>query len=257
MYEDALPELPEPDTPDNLSASHSPQITPITPLAPVPSPEPASYYSARSRRIPRNTVQDTWRWLWKDTLGRIVPFVAATAIYARASGVGARGVGCTRDGWARDLVIGAAAGIPLAGIAAAYRGMIAPGYRLPTPSDQALQTAFYLAVNAPAEELFWRGMVQTVAIAGLRRLPISPKGATVLGWTLATAAFGAYHRLGNWSWRAIAGVTAAGGLFGALYLASGKRRSLLLPAILHGFMTAGFLSWGDALLHRRAQRRNA
>jgi uncharacterized protein len=202
--------------------------------------------------VKRNTVPDTWDWLWKDTLGRVAPFVAATAIYAKASGKGAHGVGWTNEGWKQDLLVGVAAGIPLAGIAAVYRSRIAPGYRLPTPLDQLLQTAFYLGVNAPAEELFWRGMVQSLTISGLRRVRLHERTASTLGWALATAAFGAYHRLGNWSWPAIGGVTAAGGLFGAVYLATGKRRSLLLPTILHGFMTAGFLSWGDVLLHRLA-----
>jgi membrane protease YdiL (CAAX protease family) len=205
-----------------------------------------------ARSVKRNTVQDTWGWLWKDTLGRIAPFVAATAIYAKVSGKGARGVGWTNEGWKQDLLFGIAAGIPLAGVAAAYRSRVAPGYRLPTPPDQMLQTAFYLAVNAPAEEFFWRGMVQSLTISGLRRARLQERTANMLGWALATAAFGAYHRLGNWSWAAIGGVTAAGGLFGAVYLATGKRRSLLLPTILHGFMTAGFLSWGDIFLHRRA-----
>jgi membrane protease YdiL (CAAX protease family) len=116
-----------------------------------------------------------------------------------------------------------------------------------------LQTAFYLAVNAPAEELFWRGMIQTVTISGLRRLPMRERNATALGWAMTTVVFGAYHRLGNWSWSAVGGVTLAGGLFGAAYLSTGNRRSLLLPTILHGFMTAGFLSWGDVLLHCRNQ----
>ena len=119
--------------------------------------------------VKRNTVQDTWDWLWKDTLGRIAPFVAATAIYAKASGKGARGVGWTNEGWKQDLLFGIAAGIPLAGVAAFYRSRVAPGYRLPTPPDQMLQTAFYLGVNAPAEEVFWRGMVQSLTISGLRR----------------------------------------------------------------------------------------
>ena len=207
---------------------------------------------ASAHAVKRNTVPDTWSWMWKDTLGRIAPFVAATAIYAKASGTGARGVGWTNEGWKQDLLFGVAAGIPLAGLAAVYRSRIAPGYRLPTPPDQMLQSAFYLGVNAPAEELFWRGMVQSLTISGLRRVRLHERTASTLGWALATAAFGAYHRLGNWSWPAIGGVTAAGGLFGAAYLATGKRRSLLLPTILHGFMTAGFLSWGDVLLHRLA-----
>jgi uncharacterized protein len=199
-----------------------------------------------------STVQDTWNWMWKDTLGRVVPFVAAGAIYAKVSGSGAHGVGWTREGWVRDLALGIAAGIPLAVIAAAFRRRISPRYRLPTPSDQLLQSAFYLGINAPAEEFFWRGIVQTLTISGLRRLRLGQRGATALGWALATTAFGMYHRLGNWSWRAIAGVTVAGGLFGGVFLATGKRRSLLLPTVMHGFMTAGFLSWGDVFLHRLA-----
>ena len=202
--------------------------------------------------VARSTVPDTWSWMWKDTLGRVVPFVAAGAVYARVSGGGARGVGWTREGWVGDLALGIAAGIPLAAMAAAYRHRIAPRYRLPTPSDQLLQSAFYLGINAPAEEFFWRGVVQTLAISGLRRLRLQQGSATALGWALATTAFGMYHRLGNWSWRAIAGVTAAGGLFGAVFLATGKRRSLLLPTVMHGFMTAGFLSWGDVVLHQLA-----
>jgi membrane protease YdiL (CAAX protease family) len=95
-------------------------------------------------------------------------------------------------------------------------------------------------------------MVQTLAISGLRRLRLRQRNATALGWALATTAFGLYHRLGNWSWPAIAGVTAAGGVFGAAFVATGKRRSLLLPTVMHGFMTAGFLSWGDVFLHRLA-----
>jgi membrane protease YdiL (CAAX protease family) len=112
-------------------------------------------------------------------------------------------------------------------------------------------------VNGTIEELFWRGVAQALAVRGLGRLPLPHRGAALAGWALTTAIFGAYHRLGNWSWRSIAGVTAAGGLFGALYLASGRRRSLLPAIIVHGFMTAGFLSWGDAALHARAVRRAA
>jgi hypothetical protein len=86
--------------------------------------------------------------------------------------------------------------------------------------------------------------------------------AGLLGWAGVTAVFGAYHRLGGWSWRSIAGVTAAGGLFGALY-ALPKRRSILPAIIAHGFATAGFLNWGDTALHalhigrlRRSVRRS-
>jgi len=238
---------------------HADQPT-ATPLTLPPPPEPAAATQPRPAHIyhyQRSTVADTWGWLWKDSLQRLLPFAAASAVYARVSGEGARALGLTREGWRRDALLGIGLGMPLAGVAAAFRGWVAPSYRLPTPADQAVQTTYYLGLNGPIEELFWRGVVQALAVRALGRLPVPGRSAALAGWALTTAIFGAYHRLGNWSWRSIAGVTAAGGLFGALYLASGRRRSLLPAIIVHGFMTAGFLSWGDAALHARAARRIA
>ncbi|HLJ81689.1 MAG TPA: CPBP family intramembrane glutamic endopeptidase, partial [Ktedonobacterales bacterium] len=111
------------------------------------------------------------------------------------------------------------------------------------------QTSFYFGLNAPAEELFWRGTVQALAEKGVARLPRMQMAAPWLAWLFATATFGVYHRLGNWSWRSIAGVTVAGGFFGALYQLQRRPRSLLAPVLVHGFATAGFLSWGDVYLH--------
>ncbi|MGZ3581226.1 MAG: CPBP family intramembrane glutamic endopeptidase [Ktedonobacterales bacterium] len=239
---------PDEQPEDILSLAIVPPPPPDTPETPTPA--------RPTRVVPRNTVRDTWGWMWKDTVMRCVPFALAAALYARLSSQGAQAIGVTRDGWRRDLTLGAVLGIPMAAIAAAFRYWVAPHYRLPTPTDQATQSAFYFAVNAPAEELFWRGTVQTLTINGLRHVPGLRRGAPFWGWALITAIFGAYHRLGNWSWRAVAGVTVAGGFFGGLYLLPRKRQSILLPTIVHGFATAGFLSWGDALLHFLAQRRN-
>ncbi|MGH2487145.1 MAG: CPBP family intramembrane glutamic endopeptidase [Ktedonobacterales bacterium] len=217
-----------------------------------PSPEPLP---APPTRTYRNTPRDTWGWLWKDTLGRVVPFALAGAWYLRRAHRKAPMAAPSPRDVAAELALGVAVGVPMAAVAGAFRSWVAPGYRLPTAADQALQTAFYFAVNAPAEEMFWRGMVQSAAINGLRRLPATRAAAPALGWAAATGAFGAYHRLGKWSWRAIAGVTVAGGLFGALYQMRPRSRRLLAPTIVHGFATAGFLSWGDAMLHARGQRR--
>jgi Type II CAAX prenyl endopeptidase Rce1-like len=214
--------------------------------------EPARGPSAparEGRHVVRNTVRDTWRWLWPDTAFRLAPFGIATFIYARIWGGGAVGVGLTSAHLPRDLLLGMALGVPLAGLAAAFRRWVAPGYRLPTAADQAFQTIFYLALNAPVEELFWRGMWQTLAVEGAALLVGPGALAGGLGWAAVTAIFGAYHRLGNWSWRSIAGVTAAGGVFGLAYLLQPAPRSIWLPVIIHGLATAGFLSWGDAALH--------
>lgn len=236
------------DAEDILSLVTVPPPPPDTSETPTPT-HPA-------RAVPRSTVRQTWDWMWKDTAMRIVPFALAAGLYARLSGKGATSIGVTRDGWRRDLALGVALGIPMAAISAAFRAWVAPHYRLPTAADQATQSIFYFAVNAPAEELFWRGTVQTLTIDGLRHVPALRRGASFWGWALVTAIFGAYHRLGNWSWRAIAGVTVAGGFFGGLYLLPHKRQSILLPTIIHGFATAGFLSWGDVLLHLLARRRH-
>jgi hypothetical protein len=205
-------------------------------------------------RVPRSTVADTWEWLWKDTLGRLLPFALASAAYARFSGAGLQAIGLTGEDLGRDLVVGVALGVPMLGTAIAFRAWDAPAYRVPTVADQTLQSAFYFALNAPIEELFWRGTVQNLSIRALGAIPTTRPVAGVLGWAFTTAIFGGYHRLGSWRWRSIAGVTAAGGLFGALYLLS-PRRSILAPILVHGFATAGFLSWGDAALHRLTLRR--
>nr|MBF6592193.1 hypothetical protein [Ktedonobacterales bacterium] len=94
----------------------------------------------------------------------------------------------------------------------------------------------------------------TLAIRGLGVVPWPRSVACLLGWAAVTAVFGAYHRLGGWSWRMIAGVTVAGGFFGLLYLLQPGRPSILLPIMVHAFATAGFLNWGDALLYWRRLR---
>jgi uncharacterized protein len=232
------------------------ELTPNTNVAPAPK---LAAPSASRRQllflVPRSTVRDTWGWLWKDTLGRVIPMTGVALVYARLSGEGLAGVGLTSAHWKREVALGLAIGAPLAGIAAAFRGWVAPQYRLPTLPDQALQTAFYLAINAPGEELFWRGMVQTAATGAFTMVPGVRPLARTLGWAVATAGYGSYHRLGGWSWRSIAGVTAAGALFGWLYTGRLSNRSLVAPIIAHGFATAGFLSWGDVALHWVKMRR--
>lgn len=204
-------------------------------------------------KTPLNLPRDTWRWLWKDTLTRVTPFLLTAWAVGRFTRGGAAGLGLRSDDLPGDILRGLAVGMPLAAISAVFRRGAMPGYRLPTPADHAFQSAYYLLLNAPAEELFWRGIIQNAAIAGLRRVPGARRVAGPLGWAGATAAFGAYHRLGGWSWRSIAGVTAAGGLFGALY-ALPRRKSLLPAIIAHGLATAGFLNGGSAALHVRRMR---
>lgn len=200
-------------------------------------------------QIVRNTVQDTWGWLWKDTAGRVAPFFAASIAYAwwRSKQDESAGGIFPRGSWLPEALAGVALGIPLAGVAALYREWTGAYYRLPTPADQVVQSSYYFFLNAPAEELFWRATVQDATVRALGRVPGVKRHNALIGWALVTAAFGLYHRLGNWNWRSIAGVTVVGAVFGALYQ---WRRSVVMVTIMHGFATAGFLSWADVYMHR-------
>src|SRR6185312_12512374 len=102
--------------------------------------EIADWLACFNAGVARNTVADTWRWAWKDTTMRVLPFAAAAVAYGRLSKRGLEGIGVTGDGWRRETLIGLAVGVPLAGLAVAFRGWVAPGYRLPTAADQAVQT---------------------------------------------------------------------------------------------------------------------
>lgn len=200
-------------------------------------------------KTPLNTPRDTWGWLWKDTLGRVAPLLLISWAYGRFTPWGKEDLGLRRDAPLKDLALGVAVGLPFSLIAAAFRRAVAPRYKLPTPADQVAQSAFYFLINAPAEELFFRGVVQSLATRGLRKIPGMRRAGGLLGWAAASSIYGGYHRFGNWSWRSVAGVTAAGGLFGALF-ALPKRRSIWPAVIVHGFATAGFLSWADVALYR-------
>ena len=224
---------------------------------------PAPRFARRSRALARTRrrtrtlgklSRNPTAWLWKDITIRMMPFAVAAGLFARRSGVGMRGVGVTRSGLLRQALLGTAIGVPMAGLAAEFRSRVAPEYTPPRTVNQVVQAAYYFGLNAPIEEVFWRGTIQTLAIRWLAGRIHFERRAAVLGWALTTTVFGAYHRLGGWSWRTVLGATVSGGLFGATYLLQPRGRSIVLPTIIHGFATSGFLCWGDLVLHRRATR---
>lgn len=244
------PAIAAPATPrrDDSARWEAPPLVEITPSGQRLLVEPVA--ERVMARTPLNTPRETWGWLWKDTLGRVLPFYAAIWAYQRFTPWGKDDLGLRADAPLTDLATGVAVGLPLAQVAAVFRRGVAPHYKLPTPADQLAQSAFYFLLNAPAEELLFRGAIQPLTTRGLRKVPGLRRAAGPLGWAVATALYGGYHRLGGWSWRSIAGVTAAGGLLGVL--TGAPRRHSLWPAIIaHGFATAGFLSWGDVALYRR------
>jgi membrane protease YdiL (CAAX protease family) len=205
-------------------------------------------------QIVRNHPGDTWRWFWPDTLTRLVPFVVVSLVAAHfMGGLAAVGIAAPPEGWWAAIALGLAVGVVMLALAIFWRMRTAPRYRLPTGADQALQSLFYLVLNAPVEELFWRGLLQTLTIRGFAALGLGHGGSVALGVTVIAVIFGAYHRLGGYAWSFNIAAMGAGAVFGLLYaLLPGP--SLVTASIVHGLTTAGYLSWGDAALHLRQMR---
>lgn len=203
----------------------------------------------------RNHARDSWRWVWPDVLIRLIPFWVVAFIAAHfMGGFAAIGWVAPPQGWPAAIAVGVGVGVIMMVLAMFWRWQISPGYRLPTTSDQALQTFFYFILNAPTEEIFWRGVVQTLAIRGLVALGLEMVPSAVIGIAVISAIFGAYHRLGGYPWKFNIAAMLAGALFGTLYVAL-PGPSIVVPSIVHALTTAGYLSWGDVALHRYRLRR--
>src|SRR6266487_1300524 len=206
--------------------------------------------SVKSQQVVRSTVADSWRWVWRDTLMRIIPMGAAPFIYIAIFHQPLSFLGLTLHDVPQQVTLGLVVGILMAAFAATYRMyIVGPWFRWPTLNDHFLQGFFYLFINAPVEELFFRGfMLEIVA---------HWTGWIGWGWLVSTVAYTLYHRLGKWNWRSVGGVGLAGVVFSLVYLLPPGPHTLLAVTIVHGFTTSGFLSWGDEVLYRRWKYRQA
>jgi membrane protease YdiL (CAAX protease family) len=205
--------------------------------------------SIKSSEVVRSTIADTWRWMWPDILMRIIPMAAIPFLYIAVLHLPLSFLGLIWGNVPEQLLIGLLIGIFMAAFAMVYRMFIVgPWFRWPTVGDHFLQGFFYLFINAPIEELFFRGFVWGAVTQWT--------GWIGWGWLVSTAAYTLYHRLGKWSWRSVGGVGLAGLVFSLIYLVQPTPRSLLAVIIVHGLTTAGFLSWGDEAMYRRWKRKH-
>lgn len=204
--------------------------------------------SVKSSQLVRSTIADTWRWMRPDLLMRIIPMGAIPFIYIVLLRLPLAFLGITLHNAPQQLLAGFGVGLLMTIFSILYRMFIVgPWFRRPTFNDQCLQTFFYLFINAPVEELFFRGfMLEAIT---------QWSGSLALGWFISTAVYTLYHRLGKWNWRSVGGVGLAGIVFSLVYLIQPGPRSLLAAIIVHGFATSGFLSWGDEALYQRWKRR--
>jgi membrane protease YdiL (CAAX protease family) len=184
-----------------------------------------------------------------DLLFRLVPLAIVPLIFSRLSGTPLRDLGLTVTHPLRDLLLAlplAAIGFAIAAGFAVYLSRRSGRWFVPTEPDLLLQSAYYLALNAPVEEWFFRGFLQGSLAHWLSAAP-------ALAVLVATALFGAYHFLDRWGWRPVAGATAAGLALGLIYLWQPSPPSLLAPVLVHAAITCGFLSLGPYLIYRASR----
>jgi membrane protease YdiL (CAAX protease family) len=206
--------------------------------------------SIKSTQVARSTVADTWRWLWPDVLMRIIPLGVIPFLYIALFHLPSSFLGLTLRDWPLQLALGGGIGLAMTAFAIFYRvTIVGPWFRWPTPSDHALQSFYYLLINGPVEELFFRGFL----LAAVTQWT----GWVGWGWLVSTAVYTLYHRLGKWNWRSVGGVGLAGLVFSFLYLLQPTPRSLLAVVIVHGLTTWGFLSLGDEFMYRRWKRKQS
>jgi membrane protease YdiL (CAAX protease family) len=200
----------------------------------------------------RTSVADSWRWMRLDLVVRLIPLTLAPLLFSWLTGVPLRRFGLSFSHPVRDLLVAlplAIAGFAIAAAFAEYLSRRNRRWFVPDRRDLWVQTAYYILLNAPVEEWFFRGFVQGGLTTWLR--------TPALAVGITTAVFGGYHLLDRWGWRPVIGATAAGLALGLIYLWQPDPPSLLAPTIVHAAITCGFLSLGPYAIFawRRANRR--
>lgn len=192
------------------------------------------------------TVRDSWSWMRYDLPLRALPMLLVPVAWATW---GSQGLG-----WLAAILPGSAQAAQWVALGALHGGVVLAGclaFRvrwwkvraIPTPGALVFDTAYYALINAPIEELFFRGWLQPLAGQAL--------GNAWMGMGAVALLFGLYHRLGRWSWPLAALTTIGGFYFGSLQLLYG---AILVPIVAHAFATTALLSCGPWLLQRVCPR---
>jgi len=192
----------------------------------------------------------SWSWMKWDLPLRLVPLLAAPAVFAWISRTPISELGINLSHPGRDLLLAIPCGLVGFGVAAGFAEYLsrrAGHWFVPDRTDLALQSFYYIVLNAPIEEWFFRGFLQGELVRWWE--------APWLGFLAATLVFGAYHFLGKWGWRAVVGATVAGFGLALLYLWQPSPPSLLLPVLVHAAITCGFLGIGPYVIFRWRLRR--
>lgn len=197
--------------------------------------------SAFSTRLLLTSARDSWAWMRRDALIRLLPFAAIVGVVAVAAHPSWLGlsVGSTAAqlafGLAGAPLLFAAATVVQLGLTRRRRALSVPA----NTSDAMLQAAYY-AVNGPIEEAFFRGLLQ--GGVGALTFPLA-------GFVVGTAAYVLYHRLA-WAWPDTLATALLGIPVGLAFWLLPGPPSLLGVSIAHIGATCGFLGLGPYVLRR-------
>lgn len=197
----------------------------------------------RPTRLVLTDVPDSWAWVRLDLLVRIVPFMIAFAsLYELDShrvalgwSVGRPGVQLAFAALAAPVMFVAAVAVQL--FLTRRRGALS----VPANARDAWFQAGFYVINGPAEEAFFRGLVQ----GGLGVLLGVPAA-----FAIATVAYVLYHRLGRWPWPDTFATALVGVPLGLAFWLLPGPPSLLGISVAHIAATCGFLGPGPYLLKK-------
>ena len=194
----------------------------------------------RTSAIPRHTAHDSLRWIGKDVLVRLLPFAIVAMAWAYALANGAETLKLSWHLTGLDIALILGTGIPAFAACTLFRARYWPIYSLASRRAHLIEDGYFLFFNAPAEELFFRGMLQSWAMA----IGLVPPA---VGFVLVALVFGFYHRLAGFTMPFLLLATAGGILFGALFLMSD---TILTPIVVHFIADLALFNLGPTVLAR-------
>ena len=194
----------------------------------------------RTSPIPLRTARDSMRWIGWDVVLRLLPFAVVATVWAYALANGAETLKLSWHLTGLDIALILGTGIPAFAVCTLFRARYWPIYSLASRRAHLIEDGYFLFFNAPAEELFFRGMLQSWAMA----IGFVPPA---VGFAIVALIFGFYHRLAGFTMPFLLLATAGGFLFGALFLLSD---TILTPILVHFIADLALFNLGPTVLTR-------
>ena len=119
----------------------------------------------RTPALPQRTMRDSLRWIGWDVPFRLIPFAAISLFWAYilANWTETLKLSWNLTGLDAALILGT--GIPAFVACTLFRTRYWPIQNLASPRAHLIEDGYFFFFNAPAEELFFRGMLQSWAMS--------------------------------------------------------------------------------------------